>query len=104
MRDKAKFGDDGLLTTNPQLGHAQRLIEAEHYEQAAQFLVSYLRERPNDPRALAKLGFVALRLGAMAQAAQILRKAILCGSTDFDTRSNITTILSTQARHAKQQT
>lgn len=98
MRDKAKFGDDGLLTTNPQLGHAQRLIEAEHYEQAAQFLVSYLRERPNDPRALAKLGFVAMRLGALAQAEQFLRKAIVGGTTDFETRRNLASVLSQQDR------
>lgn len=98
MRDDTNFGGVGSLTTNLQLGQIQQLIEADHYEQAAQRLVSYLRERPNDLRAVAKLGFVAMRLGALGQAEQFLRKAIAGGATDFETRRNLASVLSQQDR------
>lgn len=90
--------DDGMLTTNRQLAQAQRLIENDRYDQAAQLLIGYLRERPNDLRALVKLGFVAMRLGALGQAEQFLRKAIAGGATDFETRRNLASVLSQQDR------
>jgi len=98
MHDDTVSRNPGFLTTNPQLGHIQRLIEAEKYDHAAQSLVEYLRKSPKDPRALAKLGFVAMRLGALEQARQFLQQAIAGGMSDFETRRNLASVLSQQDR------
>src|SRR3546814_19087690 len=44
------------------------------------------------------LDFVAMRLGALGQAEQFLRKAIAGGATDFETRRNLASVLSQQDR------
>lgn len=98
MHDDTVSRNPGFLTTNPQLGHIQRLIEADKYDRAAQLLVEFLRKSPKDPRALAKLGFVAMRLGALEQARQFLQQAIAGGMTDFETRRNLASVLSQQDR------
>lgn len=96
MNDNSTAQEPGFLTTNPQLGYIQRLIDADEYENAARSLVEYLRKAPGDPRALAKLGFVAMRLGALEQARQFLQQAISGGVRDFETRRNLASVLSQQ--------
>jgi tetratricopeptide (TPR) repeat protein len=86
------------VTTSPLLARAQRLIESDSYEQAAQVLISHLRKNPQDTRALSQIGFVAMRLGALGQAEQFLRKAIACGARDFEVRRNLASVMSQQDR------
>lgn len=92
------MNQQGTVTTNLALARAQSLLESERYEQAAQLLLGYLRQHPNDSRALAKLGFAALRLGALGQAEHFLRNALAKGATDFDTRRNLAMTVNQQQR------
>ncbi|MEE1877403.1 tetratricopeptide repeat-containing sulfotransferase family protein [Altererythrobacter litoralis] len=88
----------GTISTNPALARAQGLIDSEQYEQAAQLLVGYLRQNPNDHRALSKIGFCAMRLGALGQAEHFLRSAIARGARDFEARRNLAAVMSQQER------
>lgn len=88
----------GFVSTNSELARIQQVIDADEYEQAGQMLVAYLRQRPNDPAAMAKLGFVAMRLGALGQAEHFLRKAIAGGANQQIHRRHLASVLSQQER------
>ncbi len=90
----------GYVSSHPQIARADRLFEDKNYEQAAQLLIGFLRQHPDHPQAIARLGFVANRLGALGQAEHFLRKAITLGSADFETRRQLAAVLSQQDRPA----
>lgn len=89
---------EGTVTANPRLAQARTLIEDGNYELAARGLIGLLRQNPDDVRALAMLGFAALRLGALGQAEHFLRLAIAKGDTGFETRRNLAAVTSQQDR------
>ena len=91
-------GPAGTLSVNPRLFPAREMVEDGKFEQAAQYLIAFLRQHPDDPQALALLGQTANRLGALGQAEHFMRKAIERGARDFDNRFQLATILNQQAR------
>lgn len=92
--------DTALLSVNPELIRAKELIEDAKYEQAAQFLIGFLRRHRDHPQALALLGETANRLGALGQAEQFLRKALTLGARDYHTRRQLAAVVNQQERPA----
>ncbi len=88
------------ISINPELTQAKELIENARYEQAAQFLIGFLRRHRDHPQALALLGETASCLGALGQAEQFLSKAIKLGSRDYDTRRQLAAVVNQQERPA----
>ncbi len=83
---------------HPQLSDGNRLAEEGEYDAAARSLIAHLRQHPNEPKGMAKLGFVAMRLGALGQAEHFLRRAIAGGAREFEVRRNLASVLSQQER------
>src|SRR5687768_5652453 len=79
----------GSTAAYPLLGRASRLVEEGRFEQAAQVLITHLREHPDEPRGLVMLGQTATRLGALGQAEQFLRRAIARGASDHSVRREL---------------
>ena len=88
------------VSINPELTKAKELIEDAKFEQAAQFLIGFLRRHRDHPQALALLGETANCLGALGQAEQFLLKAIKLGSRDYDTRRQLAAVVNQQERPA----
>lgn len=86
------------ITASPVLAQAAQLAEKGELEKAAQVIIAHLRQTPGDARALAQLGEIAMRLGALGQALQFLRQAIDRGATDPGTRRNIASVLNQQEK------
>ena len=86
------------LTLHPLLSQGTRLAEEGDYEAAARSLIAHLGQHKDEPQGMAKLGFVAMRLGALGQAEHFLRRAIARGANDFDTRRNLASVLSQQEK------
>jgi len=82
----------------PLLARASRLADEGNLEQAAQVLIAHLRQFPDEPRGLAKLGETAMRLGALGQGEQFLRRAIARGENSFETRRNLAVLLNQAER------
>lgn len=86
------------------------LSEAEHYagegklEQAAQCVMTHLRQHPDEPRGVAQLGELAMLLGALGQAEHFLRRAIARGANDVAVRRNLASVLNQQERLDEAQT
>ena len=88
----------GTISIHPRLFPAREMIEDGKYEQAAQYLIGFLRQNPDNADALAMLGQTANRLGALGQAEHFMRKAIQMGARAYDNRFQLATILNQQAR------
>lgn len=88
------------ISVHPQLSRAKELIADAKYEQAAQLLIAFLRQNRDHPEAFALLGETAKCLGALGQAEHFLRKAIAHGSTAFETRHNLASVINRQERPA----
>ena len=88
------------VSTFPQIARAKALIDDAKYDQAAAVLIEFLRQRPDHPQAMARLGQVANHLGALGQAEHFLRKAIARGVSDFETRRHLASVLNQQDRPA----
>lgn len=86
------------LQSYPLLGEAQRLSDDSKWEQAAQAAMEHLRRHPNEPRGMALLGYVAMRLGALEQAQHFMRRAIAAGHAPIELRRNLASVLSQQER------
>ena len=86
------------VTLYPLLSQGTRLAEEGDYEAAARSLIAHLGQHKDEPQGMAKLGFVAMRLGALVQAEHFLRRAIARGGADFDTRRNLASVLSQQEK------
>lgn len=86
------------VSAHPVLGQAARLADAGQLEQAAQLVMGHLRQHPEDPRGLAQIGQIAMRLGALGQAEQFLRQAIARGASGIEVRRDLASILNQQQR------
>ena len=86
------------LTLYPLLSQGAQQAEEGEYEAAARSLIAHLGQYKDEPQGMAKLGFVAMRLGALGQAEHFLRRAIAQGANDFDTRRNLASVLSQQEK------
>lgn len=82
----------------PMLAQADKLLQAGKYEEAARCAMAHLRQTPEEPRGMALLGTVALRLGALGQAEHFLKRAIARGSNDFEIRRNLASALNQQEK------
>jgi tetratricopeptide (TPR) repeat protein len=80
------------------VSRATELVRSERFEEAAQILIQFVRQNADHAGAHALLGQVAMRLGALMQAETFLRRAIMLGSTDFELRRNLASVLSQQER------
>ncbi len=88
----------GTVTTFSALTQADELAAAGQLEAAAQRVIEHLRRHPDEPRGLAKLGELAMLLGALGQAEHFLRKAMLRGENSFAVRRNLASVLNQQER------
>src|SRR5687768_11525659 len=96
---RAMTAASGAVTaSDPQLRRAARLAADGRLEQAAQLIIAYLREHPEDPRALSQLGQTAIQLGALGQAEHFLRRALARGDRSFETRRALAFVLNQQER------
>ena len=86
------------VRTYPILAQAGRLAEDGRYEQAAQVLIAHLRQHPNEPRGMAELGRMAIRLGALGQAEHFLRRAVAAGMSPIEVRRELASVLNQQER------
>ncbi|SNS66823.1 tetratricopeptide repeat-containing sulfotransferase family protein [Sphingopyxis indica] len=88
----------GTVTTYSALTKADELAAAGRLEAAAQRVIEHLRRHPDEPKGLAKLGELAMLLGALGQAEQFLRSAILRGENGIGVRRNLASVLNQQER------
>lgn len=86
------------VTAFPKLADAESLFAAGRLEEAAKSTIVHLRAQPNEPRGLALLGSIAMRLGALGQAEQFLRQAIALGENNVDIQRNLASTLNQQER------
>ncbi len=91
---KAQLG----LAAFPKLSEAARLMADEKLDQAARLTMEHLRQHPNDPRGLAQLGTIAMRLGALGQAENFFRQSLRYGATAVEVKRNLASILNQQER------
>ena len=82
----------------PRLSEAIRLREKGDTHRAAQLVMAHLRERPDEPRGLAQLGFIAAQTGALGQAEHFLRKALSKGERSPDLLRTLASVYSQQER------
>ena len=65
-----------MISGYPRLSAAQDALDAGRLQEAAQLALVHIREHPGEPRGLALLGRVAMRMGAFGQAEQFFRQAL----------------------------
>lgn len=82
----------------PRLSEAIRLREQGDHHRAAQLVMAHLRDRPDEPRGLAQLGFIAAQTGALGQAEHFLRRALSMGEKSPELLRTLATIYSQQER------
>lgn len=85
-------------TIFPRLSEAIRLREQGENQRAAKLLIAHLRERPDEPRGLAQLGFIAVQTGALGQAEHFLRRALAKGENSLELRRTLASVYSQQER------
>lgn len=90
--------DTVSTTIFPLLSEAIRLREQGETQRAAQLLIAHLRERPDEPRGLAQLGFIAVQTGALGQAEHFLRRALAKGENNLELRRTLASVYSQQER------
>lgn len=88
----------GTVTTYSALTKADELAAAGKLDEAAQRVIEHLRGHPDEPQGLAKLGELAMLLGALGQSEHFLRRAILRGANQFEVRRNLASVLNQQER------
>lgn len=88
----------GSVTGFPLLSEASDLIALDKFDQAAQKTMQHLRQHPNEPRGLAQLGTIAMRLGALGQAEHFCRLALKNGASAPEVKRNLASILNQQER------
>jgi tetratricopeptide (TPR) repeat protein len=93
------------MTTNtvstaiyPRLSEAIMLREKGDHRRAAQLVMAHLRDRPDEPRGLAQLGFIAAQTGALGQAEHFLSRALSKGEKTPDLLRTLASIFSQQER------
>lgn len=65
-----------MISAYPRLSAAQEALDSGKYQEAAEIALGHLRQHPGEPRGLALVGHVAMRMGALSQAEQFLRQAL----------------------------
>jgi len=88
----------GTVGAFPLLIKAASLANAGRLEQAAQQVIAHLRAHPNEPQGLAKLGEVAMLLGALGQSEHFLRRALAAGARDVAVRRHLASVLNQQEK------
>lgn len=88
----------GTVTAWPMLTQAGELATAGRLDAAAQRVIEHLRRQPDEPQGLAKLGEIAMLLGALQQSEHFLRRAIARGAAGIDVRRNLASVLNQQER------
>jgi cytochrome c-type biogenesis protein CcmH/NrfG len=91
----------GTIAAYPLLAEARTLVAEGQLEPAAQRTMAHLRQNPEEPRGLAQLGVIAMRLGALGQAEHFLRRALARGGRDLETRHALASTLNQQERLAE---
>lgn len=86
------------IVSKPLVSQARIQIERGQFEGAAQSLMGHLRQKPGDSEALALLGKVAMKLGALGQAEQFLRQAMAIGATGYELYRDLIAVLNQQER------
>lgn len=86
------------LSAFPLLIRATSLADAGRLEDAAQQVIAHLRQHPDEPQGLAKLGEIAMLLGALGQSEHFLRRAIAAGARDVHVRRHLASVLNQQER------
>jgi len=86
------------VTTFAALTQADELAATGKLDAAAQRVIGHLRRHPDEPKGLAKLGELAMLLGALGQSEQFLRKAMLRGENGLEVRRNLASVLNQQER------
>ncbi|WP_439566715.1 tetratricopeptide repeat-containing sulfotransferase family protein [Sphingopyxis sp.] len=89
---------DGTVSAFPLLIRATSLANAGRLEDAAQQVIAHLRQRPDEPQGLAKLGEIAMLLGALGQSEHFLRRALAAGARDVAVRRHLASVLNQQER------
>lgn len=87
-----------FVTTSPLLAKAEDLLSGERVEEAAATVIEHLRRNPDHARGYSMLGSIAMRMGALAQSEQFLRKAMSLGDASEDTQRALSSNLSQQER------
>lgn len=82
----------------PLLSEARSLMADNKFDQAASLTMAHLRQNPEEPRGLAQLGSIAMRLGALGQAENFLRQALRHGAAAPEVKRNLASILNQQER------
>ncbi|MDO9369638.1 MAG: sulfotransferase [Sphingopyxis sp.] len=91
-------GFSGTVSAFPLLIKASALANAGRLEQAAQQVIAHLRRQPNEPQGLAKLGEIAMLLGALGQSEHFLRGALAAGARGVEVRRQLASVLNQQER------
>ncbi|MCW5646854.1 MAG: tetratricopeptide repeat protein, partial [Sphingopyxis sp.] len=94
----ATTGFQGTVGTFPALIRASSLVDAGRLEEAARQVMDHLRRNPDDPAGLAKLGEIAMLLGALGQAEHFLRRALAGGARGVDVKRHLASVLNQQER------
>lgn len=94
----ATTGFPGTVGTFPALIRASSLADAGRLEEAAQQVMGHLRQHPDEPSGLAKLGEIAMLLGALGQAEHFLRRALAGGARGVDVKRHLASVLNQQER------
>lgn len=82
----------------PSLTLAERELKEGRTDKAAQYAIEHLRRHPNEPRGVALLGSIALKMGALGQAEQFLRQAQGLGLRTLDVERDIASAINQQER------
>lgn len=88
----------GTLSGYPALSEAADLLAENKLDAAAQRTIVHLRQHPDEPRGLALLGEIAMRLGALGQSEHFLRRALARGARGLEVRRNLAAVLNQQER------
>lgn len=92
------MNEQATVTSYPLLARARSLLEENKPDDAARQVMEHLRRNPGHADALAMLGAIAGRMGALQQAEHFLRQAIAKGATDIDVRRELAATLNQQQR------
>lgn len=97
-REPISGGSPGVVTTFAALARADKLAAGGDWDAAGRQVIDHLRRNPDEPQGLAKLGEIAMQLGALGQAEHFLRKAIARGFASAEARRNLASVLNQQDR------
>lgn len=82
----------------PGLTLAESELKEGRTDAAAKYAIQHLRRHPNEPRGVALLGAIALKMGALVQAEQFLRQAQGLGLDSVELERDIASAINQQER------